>query len=282
MAVLSGRYTKVGRPQRGVAVRFHAAGARASADFGPVRTDAQGRFRYRWAINEPTAFTAHVASLPPRPCSGGSAAPGGCLSTSASEPVDAAVEVAPRTARDPRVATRPADDRLAAAIALRRGDLPAEWQELPAGGGPRTSCDDFHPKASDLTETGSSSVTFVSRPSFDFAAVAASSVTVFATRRDAAAYFARDAKPGRFACFVNELQSSGGTASMAQIPVAGLARRAVGFRITLEQQGRTFYFDDVGVLGTRSVTFLLLSSESGPPSLERRLIGTIASRARTG
>jgi hypothetical protein len=90
IVVLSGRVTAAGEPVKGAKVAFgvirKSLPAGGAVPFvGPAKTNASGAFSFRHRIRETTRYFTDVL-IPPRPCSGPSTAPGGCLRETVSRP----------------------------------------------------------------------------------------------------------------------------------------------------------------------------------------------------
>jgi hypothetical protein len=285
-AVLAGRYTRLGRPEHGVPVSFAVRSKHVHlSSLGPARTGADGRFTYRWPVEETTQFTASIDSSPARACDGVSAAPGGCLNTTTTGPGEVAAQVRFPAADAPRFAPSLAGSRLAARIDLQRSDLPGGWDAVPGQPPLAGRCAGFNPNESDLTETGTHAGWFATEALVGGASAqaAASETTVFATGAQAATYFAREAMAGRTLCQAKEARADGWVlAALDHLRIPKLARGSIEYRLRLRLRGYEFFSDQIALLGARSVTFVTFLRQGAPPTLGRTAATKIAARAIRG
>jgi hypothetical protein len=280
-ALLSGRFTVLGEPQRGAEIQF--VGSTSGGDdvsfFGPVRTNARGEFSIKRAVDRTTRFQASV-NLPPRACSGPSSASAGCLSETVTKPEDASAFVVVPRPTDPKRAIRPGDQRLARRATLKAGDFPSGWEAAEAD--PSDLCDGFRPDLSDVSVSGMAiSPTFVSETE-----VAASRTSVYLTERQARKAFEREAKLAAAGCIADELRAEGvsvrSVGAFAFPKVGGVVR---AFRIVVaeeEPENAVVYFDLVSLRVRRVVVHFVFAGFSAPPPSELDLAAKVAARARRG
>jgi hypothetical protein len=288
-ALLSGRLLVMGKPEAGVSVTFDASSRHVEgASFGPVKTDAQGRFSTTWLVNESTDFTAHVASESGS-CNGPSTAPAGCAGETTDGPDDALASLHVPLATDAKVALKRADVTLARSIDLKPADFPPGWQAQAAPpGSDEPLCDAFHPNESDLTVTGrNTSQSFATGSPSDMSSFrfAGSATRVFATATQAASAFRREAVRGLVSCLAGDVKAQGGGQVTLQaagtVPFPKLDRGAKAFRLVVAFGSDDVYADYVYVEGARSTSLLAFFGLGKPfdPALERTLAAKLAKRA---
>jgi hypothetical protein len=278
-ALLSGQLTAVGQPEAGASVSFFSFTGtdQGSDDFGPVTTDASGRFSLQRHVTRTTSFTAAVGQSEPRTCSSSSSAPGGCFEMVA-RPESASANVVLRGPREPRLQRRTADQARARRAALKLNDLPEGWESYtPDPFEP--NCPHFKPDLSDLTTTGEvSSPDFVSED-----AAAYSDVSVYLTVAEAQKAFAREAQVGEANCYADLLRE-------AKVAVLGVSRvsfprlgdQAKAFRLVFSYEAETYVVDFVSLRRGRLVTRFGFYAEGVPLALERDLVAKVAARAGGG
>jgi hypothetical protein len=289
-AILSGQVTELGRPKRGASVSFHAESSHVDADFGPARTDAAGKYTFAWPISEKTDFSAEIDAPDPGPCTGDSAVPGGCLSTTIATPPSQTTTLKIPLRSDAKTTLVKADRELARKINLTLGDFPAGWRSHRAAPDDSTVCPDFHPNETGLTLTGASySPAFltgsISEPGT--AQVAYSLVKIWRTPAQAATVFRRESTIAQLQCVADEISDADSSAvsvvSIGTLHIPQLAHGTKAFRIVLQDNspggvGRV-YLDVVDILGRRSFARMTLEGIGAPPALELSLVQILATRA---
>jgi hypothetical protein len=137
---------------------------------------------------------------------------------------------------EPKKRIVPADQKKAAAIALKRTDLAAGWKRVrtPESGDDLT-CPGFNPDESDLTLTGESESEF---DSTDGTRYLASFSSVYVSAKDALASWTRNVKPALARClghyFREGIAEEGGTAAITRqgrIAFPRFAPRTAAFRV---------------------------------------------------
>jgi hypothetical protein len=273
-AILTGKLIEGGKPAARRPVFL--SGTTGNSGFGGLRTQtrADGTFSFRMRIKRTTDFTVSVAPGA-RTCEGTTTAPGGCLGAMTVPPDSAETTVWVRARGQAVRAIRAIDQRLAERENFIATDFPPEFEEKDPGR--RDSCAEATNEA-DLTIRGESRRAFVwlveEPPRF----VAALGLTrVYATRRQAAAAFARQALPATFRCELGRLPP--GT-KIQTLRLGPLPARVRAFRVAFSEGGLTGNTDMVFLQRGRSVAWLLVVTLNASPTIERDAIAKVASRLR--
>ena len=276
--VLRGRVMAAGRPEPRVRVRFAAFGDNVDdfTRFGPVTTDAAGKFSIRRAVRRSTTYTASIETIT-RKCLPPSSAPAGCATETVSPPEQAQVSVRLRGAREARLVPLPRDQALARRASLRIADFPTGWESFP-GQDPFFPCRGFEPNLSKLTVHGEAeSLVFIE---LDETAGAWTSTSVYASTEEARTAFVRLATIEAARCVAKEAADDGsevlGVGTLG-FPRLGDATRA--FRIRVTEDGIGGFGDIVYIRRGRVLIRLgFVATESS--SLEATLARAVTVRAR--
>jgi hypothetical protein len=273
--LLSGKLMAAGKPVTGVPVTVTAyTGTYDYTEYGAVRTDGNGAYSLRRAIDRTTVFEAEAA-IPPQDCSGPSPAPGGCVGESVASPGQPSTSLRVPRVTDPRRAIRKADEKLARRAALRRGDFAADWQTGEPS--PFSVCEGFQPNQADLTLTGEArSPLFLSQR-----AAAVSDASVFATVQQAHASFRRTAQLAVARCLARDLRDN--DIKVLQMGTLGLPQTADetrAFRVIGDEGDDVVYFDLVYLRRGRTVVNLQITTLTQPLLEEQDLVAKVTARLR--
>lgn len=140
---------------------------------------------------------------------------------------------------DPKKRINQADQRKAASIVLKRTDFGAGWKKSPKS--PETNehygCPGYNPNESDLVLTGEAEAEFETAEGVPSVS---SYANVYRTRREAAASWARSAKPALAPCLATllkrEIEKEGGKVVIAKkgtIAFPRYAPRGVAYRVVM-------------------------------------------------
>lgn len=273
---LSGTLSAAGRPVAGAEVSFAAStgGLSETAFFGPVRTDAAGRFSISRPVTVSTRFSAE-AERQSVPCTGPSPAPAGCAQETVAPPPPASVLVKVRLATDPRLVSRPRDQAAARRGSFTIRDFPAGWEAYESFSA--FECRGFRPKLGSLIATAD-----VESPVFigDDGA-AASRTTVYASEQQARTAFARVATIGMSRCQANELRAEGiGILQLGPVRFAKLGDETRAFRLVYDVSEIVVTQDLVTFRKGRAVVQLVFASIAQPLPEAEALARTLAGRVR--
>lgn len=293
-AILGGQLTELGRPKAGASIEFFATSEHVDfADFGPAKTNTQGKYSFEWPIKETTRFSAAVDEADPSDCTGPSTAPGGCVSSTVSTPPEPSAEVRLPRATDPKRSLSRADQALARQVNLKLSDLPAGWEADTSGDNGPSSCTDFRPDESKLTLTGTSvSPDFTTgSPGTPTSLQAASAVVkVWRTPADAQAAFNREARIGQIQCIRDAIRSANDPSitlvAFGRLGFPSLGRGTRAFRLELSDNREggvgKVVLDLVVILGRRTTVLTWFTAVGQPSPLERPLSRVLAARAARG
>lgn len=274
-AVLSGKLTAVGRPERRATVTFLAVRERASTvlGVGTATTDVAGRFSFRHRTRRSTAYIAQT-EIDPRACGEPSSAPAGCAGETVAAPPLAFALVRVRRPTEAKLVVRSRDRALAGRIDLKLGDLPAHWRPFSFFSSHR--CRAFNPRLTALTATGwAESWEFERRD-----ATASSRVTVYVSKEQARIAFDREARLAAAQCLADELRRDSSMVSVRalRMPVLGDERR--GFRLVAQDGNARWNVDLVSFRQGRAVVHLGFTSVL--PRVRHAVAAKLAARARRG
>jgi hypothetical protein len=272
--LLSGRLTAGGRPEAGISVTVTAyTGTYDFTRYGAVRTNADGVFSLRRAIDRTTVFAA-VAYVPSRDCTAPSSAPGGCLGETVSPPNEPTTSLRIQRATDPKRAIRKRDAALARRAGLRRSDFPTGWESGEPS--PFAVCEGFQPNLSDLTITGEASSPQFARDD----AVAFSRASVFRSETQARTAFRRTARLEVARCLARDLRDAEFTVlQVGTLDYPNLGPASRGFRVIADYEQAIVYYDIAYLRRGRVVVELLFASLTQPLLNEEELAAKVAARA---
>jgi hypothetical protein len=142
--------------------------------------------------------------------------------------------------REPQKRTAAADERIAAAVVLKRADFTTGWKRTPGspGDGGHFDCPGYDPDGSDLVRTGEAEADFEHIQGFP---AVFSFANVFKSRAHAAASWTRGVKPAMATCLATVLQRGLQSEGM-KVAVSGrgaiafpkVAPRTAAYRIALQ------------------------------------------------
>jgi hypothetical protein len=277
---LSGRLTAAGAALAGAQVVIFAAGADATATpIARVQPRSDGTFALDRPIAETTQFDASVVATTAT-CTPPSAAPAGCTSETVTPPPDAiATAIVPRRT-DPKLVAKAHDQALARQVILAALDFPASWQAVQDSPGP---CAAFAPDLRRLTIGGQAfSPVYVSP---DGNAAARSTATIFSSRADAVAAFAKVAVVAAARCEASDVtsdQSGAPRVTPLALPRVGDESRAfqgsvstssgvVDVDVVTIRVGRVLVEQDVYALGESELGLDLDLAQQGSRACPPRL-----------
>lgn len=278
--VLSGRLMAAGEPRAGVSVSFGAYvnSSEDFSNFGPVTTDASGKFSIRRRIESTTQFSASVQQDSGfLPCTAPSTAPAGCLTETISAPSGGSAYVRVRRAIDAKLVRNARDQALARRTNLKLADFPPNWVVYDVPDFLR--CEGFDPKMSDLTVTGEAE-----SPAFlnEQEGFAGSRTSVYLTEAHAQAAFEREAQLAFARCIAKEAEDDDyELRSLGRITFPGLGQATKAFRIVAEYEDEIEYLDLVSFRRGRTVVHMQFAAVAMPLPTEKELAAKVAARARS-
>jgi len=205
--------------------------------------------------------------------------------------VVAAVAVGDASAAAPAVKRTKADDAAARATLLTSADLGKEWKVTRATSqqAPGFSCSGYEPSGRGIVETGAAT-----SPSFSSnGAIVQQNTGVYATAKQARAFWARAIRPGLAACAgqtLASIESRGIVVSnlaAGTLPLAKPVPRTAAYRVTatLKANGKTLktYYDVLIVSRGRTITEITISTfgNPAPQAFEHALAVIVARRLGT-
>ena len=273
---LSGMLTAAGQPVAGARVRFSAM-TESPSDvefFGPVTTDASGRFSISRTVTRSTRYSADVEGWW-QPVHGPSSAPAGCAQANLASPSGARAVVPHRVATDPKLVPRPRDQAAARRTNLAPTDFPEGWEAIEDFS--PFECRGYRPKLSTLTATGDAeSSIFVSE-----LAAAASRATVYQSEAQAKTGFRRVSGIGLARCQADTIQDGGvDVLQLRAIPFAKLGAETKAYRAVYDVEEFVVTYDFVYLRTRRTVVQLLFASVTQPLPNAEELARKVATRAR--
>jgi hypothetical protein len=170
----------------------------------------------------------------------------------------------------------PADQALATSAVLRQSDMPtnAPWKANPSADQPgaSTSCPGYHPKTSDLVQTGGAESAFSTTGIAVFDGVA-----LLETPAMVAHDWQRSVGPGFLSCVERSVIAAGhgqlAVVSTSHVAMPGIAPRARAYRVVLgSSSGRSNRLAVIDVLifaGGRTEATLVVTAFIGDPSQQQ-------------
>jgi len=188
----------------------------------------------------------------------------------------------------PAVRHRPADVQAARASVLAAADLGKGWTgEATAQRGVALSCPGYRPSGAGVVETGAAA-----SPALRYGRTGpfvSQQASVYASARQADAYWRRAVRPGLLACVVQNVEALRARGvkvtvlSKRRLPLAAAVGHAAAYRVKARANALVLYFD-VLVLGSgRTITTVSVSSfQQAPPAAFEQAVARILVRKLGG